>query len=148
MPLSAEQYSALRSQFVEVIHKQYGYEVHEDVVHEFHASNAKTKIVSCPARTSKSYAGWKDVLPDVFLHGSLLAVDPELETQIIWIVAPNYDLAKEFDYAWEDLVERRESLGFDYDLKEARKSPGQGDMRIRIRWGRTAEDRMWIRSSW
>jgi len=139
--LSPEQYAVLREQFVEVIHARYGYEIHEDAVRRFHMSNAKTKIISCPARTSKSYAGWKDVLPDIFLHGSLVDVDPELETQIIWIVVPNYELAKEFDYAYQDLVERREVLGFDYNVVEARKNPSQGDMRIRIRWGKNAAGR-------
>lgn len=141
MNLSPEQYQELRKSFVEVIHKQYGYKVHEPAVQVFHDSAAKTKIVSCPARTSKSYAGWKDVLPDIFMHGSLVGVDPDIETQIIWIVAPNYDLAKEFDYAYQDLVERRETLGFDYNVVEARKNPGQGDMKIRIRWGKNAAGR-------
>ena len=139
MSVAAEQRKRLRSQFVELIHKAYGYEVHEDVVHAFHASNAKTKIVSCPARTSKSYAGWKDVLPDVYLHGALLSIDDDLETQRIWIVAPNYDLAKEFDYAWEDLIERREKLEFDYKIIRHTKSPGQGNMVIQIRWGKNGK---------
>ena len=139
MGFTPEQLHALRAQFLEVVHTAYGYEVHEDIVREFHASNAKTKIVSCPARTSKSYAGWKDVLPDVFMHGALLTQDDTIETQRIWIVAPNYDLAKEFDYAWEDLIERRETLNFDYEVVKAIKSPGQGNMVIQIRWGKNGK---------
>ena len=118
MPPSAEQVARERAHFREAIHKRYGYRTHEPIVDAFHASDAKTKIISCPARTSQSYAGWKDVLPDVFYHGAKAALRdddgnlmyPDLQTMRIWIVAPNYDLAKEFDYAWEDLIERREAL--------------------------------------
>jgi hypothetical protein len=107
----------------------------------FHASDAVTKIASSPARTSKSYAAWKDVLPDVLYHGAKLARDPSLETQRIWIVPPNYDLAKEFDYAYEDLVERREALGLDYEIVSAVNNRGQGNMKIVLRWGRNESGR-------
>ena len=127
-----------RAYFRDLIHRAYGYEVHDPEVARFHASMAKTKIASSPARTSKSYAGWKDVLPDVFYHGARAQREPDIETQRIWIVAPNYDLAKEFDYAWEDLVERREVLGFDYEIKKASKTPAQGNMLIHLHWGKNS----------
>jgi len=139
--LTPEQYALLREHFVPIIHKQLGYETHEPEVDRFHASNARTKLITCPARTSKSYAGWYDAVPDIFMHGSLVGVDPDIETQIIWIVAPNYELAKEFDYAYQDLVERKEKLGFDYKIEESSFSPAQGNMRIRIRWGKNAHGR-------
>lgn len=126
----------MRVEFRQMIWEAYGYETHEPAVQRFHDSDANAKIVSCPARTSKSYAGWKDVLPDIHYHGALLYSGVQVETQIVWIVAPNFDLAKEFDYAWEDLVERREALGFDYQLVRSTKSPGQGNMVIQIRWGK------------
>lgn len=134
-------HQAERDYFREVIHKAFGYETFEPVVDAFHRSQAKTKIISCPARTSKSYAGWKDVLPDIFHHGARAQLEPDCETQRIWIVAPNYDLAKEFDYAWEDLIERRETLGFDYEVVKATKSKVQGNMIIHLRWGKNAAGR-------
>ena len=149
MPVTPEQEATARAQFVKVIHEAFGYETHEEAVDLFHASQAKTKIVSCPARTSKSYAAEKDVLPDIFFHGAKVTAKgpdgsllyPDLGTLRIWIVAPNYDLAKEFDYFWEDLIERREALGFDYKVKAQTKSPGQGNMIIHLGWGKNASGR-------
>ncbi len=147
MDVSPEQISAERARFRRLIHKAYGYETHEAAVDLFHASEAKTKIVSCPARTSKSYAAVYDVLPDVFYHGGKAGrlnedgsmMYPELETMRIWIVAPNYELAKEFDYFWEALIERRETMVWDYEVKKAAKSPGQGNMIIHLGWGKNAK---------
>lgn len=114
----------------------YGYERHEQAVADFHNSMARTKIISCPARTSKSYAGWKDALPDAFEPCVRLARgEPEVASCLIWIVAPNYDLAKEFDYAYEDLVSKRGRKGFDYKIRKKANSPKQGHMAIEILWG-------------
>ena len=139
MSVSTEQVATERAYFRELIHRTYGYETHEDMVEQFHTSDARTKIVSCPARTSKSYAAVYDVLPDIFYHGAKAASDPDIQTLRIWIVAPNYDLAKEFDYFWEALIERREALGFDYEVKQKSKSPGQGNMVIHLGWGKNAK---------
>ncbi len=119
----------------------YGYKTYDPEVDRFHRSEAVTKIASSPARTSKSYAAWKDVLPDILYHGALLRTNPDLETQRVWIVAPNYDLAKEFDYAFEDLVERYEMLGHDYEIVTQVKNPSQGNMKIAIRWGKNRHGR-------
>lgn len=128
-----------RDRFRQAIYDLSGYKTYEPEVDRFHASNAKTKIASSPARTSKSYAAWKDVYPDVLYHGAKFARDNStIETQRIWIVAPNYDLAKEFDYAWEDLVERRDHLGLEYDLIHQTRNPAQGNMKIHLRWGKNA----------
>ena len=139
MLLPADQVAEERAYFRDVIHRTYGYETHEGAVDMFHASNATTKIVSCPARTSKSYAAVYDVLPDIFYHGAKVASDPDIQTLRVWIVAPNYDLAKEFDYFWEALIERRKALGFDYEVKKSAKSPGQGNMVIHLGWGKNAK---------
>lgn len=130
-----------RARFREAVFELYGYKTYDAEVIRFHNSDAVTKIASSPARTSKSYAAWKDVLPDVLYHGALLARNPDLETQRIWIVPPNYDLAKEFDYAYEDLVERRETLGLDYEIVSAVNNRGQGNMKIVLRWGRNRAGR-------
>ena len=130
-----------RQAFREAVFKLYGYKTYDAEVIRFHNSDAVTKIASSPARTSKSYAAWKDVLPDVLYHGALLPRTPDLETQRIWIVPPNYDLAKEFDYAYEDLVERKETLGLDYEIISAVNNRGQGNMKIVLRWGRNQSGR-------
>lgn len=120
-----------------VLFKLLDYEVHEQAVADFHLSLARTKIISCPARTSKSYAGWKDALPDAYAPGIELSQGkPEVDSCLIWIVAPNYDLAKEFDYAWEDLVSRRAKLGMDYKIEKKANQPKQGHMLIDILWGK------------
>jgi hypothetical protein len=136
LKLTPEQDALERAAFRELIFEAFGYKIYDPAVKKFHESNAKMKIVSCPARTSKSYAGWKDVLPDVFLHLARANNENDLETLLIWIVAPNYDMAKEFDYAWEDLIERREALGFDYEIRRAAKAVGQGNMVIQIHCGK------------
>lgn len=118
--------------------KAYGYSTHEPAVDAFHQSRARTKIVSCPARTSKSYAAEKDILPDVLLVGAMLHLDPTTRTQRGWIVCPNFSLAKEFDYFWTDLVERRTKVGFPYKLGRHKNNPQQGDMEIVLEWGKNA----------
>lgn len=125
-----------RAAFRKAIYALSGYRTFDPEVDRFHESNAKTKIASSSARTSKSYAAWKDVFPDVLYHGACFEIDRTMETQIIWIVPPNYDLAKEFDYAFEDLVERKDVLGMDYEIITAVKNPNQGNMKIVIRWGK------------
>lgn len=126
----------------------FDYRTHEPEVDRFHASEAKVKIISCPARTSKSYAGWKDVLPDIFYFvARAMKGDTDQRRFIIWIVAPNYVLAKEFDYAWEDLVLARKRLGFDYRLGTKVNSPGSGKMAIQMFFGENAagqEIEVWI----
>lgn len=121
------------------IWQAYGYRWCEPSVGRFHDSLAKTKIVSCPARTSKSYAAAKDVLPDVLMLGAKLAIDPTTRTNRGWIVAPNFDLAKEFDYLWSDLIDRRRKVGLvNYKLGRCKNNPKQGDMEIVLRWGKNA----------
>lgn len=119
-----------------LVWRAYGYKTHEPAVDAFHRSKSKTKIISCPARTSKSYAGAYDILPDILLHGAKLMNDPTMRTQRGWIVAPNFDLAKEFDYLWQALVERRNKVGFNYRLGRHKNNPKQGDMEIVIEWGK------------
>lgn len=126
----------------------YGYTMFEPEVERFHKSNARTKIASSPARTAKSYSGAWDVLPDCIIHGMLLQMslagklldkngEPVvIETMRGWIVCPNYDLAKEFDYLWTNLVERGPAMNWGYELRRSKKNPKQGDMQIVLFWGR------------
>lgn len=120
--------------------RAYGYSTHEPAVDRFHDSMARTKIVSCPARTSKSFAAAQDVLPDILLTGvRLREKDPYTRTHRGWIVAPNFDLAKEFDYLWRQLVEVRHKVGLlSYRLGRCKNNPKQGDMEIVLEWGKNA----------
>ena len=143
--LTDEVIAALRSQVWEL----HGYQTHEPEVDRFHSSNAPIKIVSSPARTAKSYSGAYDVLPDIIIHGMAygMAMAGELKGDWIpetfrgWIVCPNYDLAKEFDYLYRELVERHGKLGpvggfeWPYKIDRAKRNPNQGDMEIVLSWG-------------
>lgn len=104
----------------------------------FHQSKAKIKIVCSPARTSKSYAGAHEALVECF-PAMLKTEDGRvfpLSSKRIWIVAPKYQLAKEFEYLWEILVDRRERYGLTfYRLGRTQNSPDQGHMRIELEWG-------------
>jgi len=132
MALQGEHYKALKKVLFDV----YDYVPHEQAVADFHNSDARTKVVSCPARTSKSFAGWKDALPDVYAPGIELSQGAQaVEPFLCWIVGPNYDLAKEFDYAWDDLVMRPRRLGLDYSVRRKKNDPRQGNMVIEILWG-------------
>lgn len=146
MPALATDVASERAYFRDLIHKTYGYETFEGAVDLFHASEAKTKIVSCPARTSKSYAAVYDVLPDIFYHGAKVrlnrgdpTVHPEIHNLVVWIICPNFSLAKEHEYFYEALVDRREALGFDYKIKKAINSPSQGNMEIQLGWGKNSK---------
>lgn len=115
---------------------KFGYKTHEPAVDAFHASLARTRIISCPARTSKSFAGAWDIVPDIALHGMMLSLDPDdTESQLVWIVAPNYDTAKEFDYLWQAFVERGPKLGLGYKLGKKFNTPKQGAMSFELIWG-------------
>lgn len=136
LPLEVPDLHAAEAEARSLIWEAFGYSTNERAVDLFHASRARTKIVSCPARTSKSYAAWKDVLPDILLHGARVDFDPTVRTQVGWIVAPNYVLAKEFDYAWIDLVEKSAKVGFNFKIEKKSNNVTQGDMQIVINWGR------------
>lgn len=135
-PLTPEEAAEAERNTRLFIWRAFGYKTHEPDVDRFHLSRARTKIVSCPARTAKSYSAWKDVLPDILIHGArAVDGDPTSKTQVTWIVAPNYVLAKEFDYAWQDLVERAPAAGFNYRIERKLNNATQGDMQIIIDWG-------------
>jgi hypothetical protein len=118
-----------------------GYRPRTAEVVRFHNSRAKIKIVCSPARTSKSYAGAYDALPDCFPN-MLQAPDGKtwpINSRRIWIVAPKYQLAKEFDYLWEILVDRRAQYGLTfYQIEKAQNAPDQGHMRIVLDFGNDA----------
>lgn len=116
----------------------FGYEMHSPEVVDFHASDARTKIISAPARTSKSFSGAFDVLPYGFPTRPLM-------DSLHWSVGYNYDTNKEFDYWWDTLVlghERLEHSGLRPSITRHRNNPGSGDMEIVIEWGRGPDGRI------
>ncbi len=122
----------------ELIFELVGYRPRTPEVADFHASTARTRIVSAPARTSKSYSaayeGIGQVAPDyVKRKGNLVPV----ESKLFWLVGPTFSTNKEFDYFYRELVERpalRETLG--YTVERRANSPQQGNMLIVLNWGR------------
>lgn len=138
-----------RQRFRSKVWQAYGYETFEPEVDRFHQSLARTKIASSPARTAKSYSGEKDILPDIILHGLIYTMSmagdfgdpsdpdtPVIETFRGWVVCPNYDLAKEFEYFYTDLVERGPAMKWGYEIRRAKKNANQGDMEIVLFWGK------------
>jgi hypothetical protein len=132
--------------------KALGYEVHAREVIHFHESRARYRIPCAPARTSKSYAGSYDLLhlsmpsfvklPDGKGGTVWRPLSPaKARHEIVsWIVAPSYQLAKEFDYLWNEVVQRQCFHPFGgAKVVEKHRAPGQGDMRIRVEWGRSPE---------
>lgn len=136
--LSREQIAKEREFFRDLAFQAFNYLPQEPEVARFHASDALVKIASSPARTSKSFSGWKDALPDIFYFVARAKRSSDQRKFIIWIVAPHYSLAKEFDYAWDDLVLAHRSKGFDYKIGQKSNSPATGKMSIQLFFGKNA----------
>jgi hypothetical protein len=108
------------------------YKCFAEEVREFHASEAKIRIVTAPARTSKSYSGAPECVYRALPHKPLLG-------SLQWIVGTNYETNKEFQYVWQMLVEDRArwtSNGAKLKIEKAHNNPGNGDMVIVLNWGR------------
>jgi hypothetical protein len=122
-----------------------GYEIYSPDVVDFHESKARTRIVSAPARTSKSYSAAAEMLYDCFPTWTKDAETGEriyLDSRILWCVGPDYGTIKEFDYLFEWLVTNREKYGFSYRLKRSSKQKKKGDLQIYIEWGRDPQNEM------
>ena len=120
------------------------YKVYTDEVLRMHKSKARLKIISAPARTSKSWSGTYEALPDIFPSflktedGKMIPFPGE---QRIWIVAPTYQLAKEFDYLKSVLVDQRKKLGFTfYEIEKCQTNSDQGQMRIILNFGQSWDE--------
>ena len=106
------------------------------VVWDYHNSDARLRIVSAPARTSKSYSAAHDLLVEglpamVRLPNGMWL--PE-QTHLNWVVGIDYATTKEFDYLWQHLVDGK--LRELFKIESARKNPDQGHMRIVLNLGR------------
>jgi hypothetical protein len=54
--MTPQEIEAAEAETRRFIWRAFGYRTHEPAVDAFHNSRARTKIVSCPARTAKSYS--------------------------------------------------------------------------------------------
>ena len=101
-------------------------------VWDFHRSKARIKVALAPARTSKSFAGSWDMIPDILDFDR-----PEKSL----IVGPDYDKAsKEFNYVADALVHRRDEAKRKYGLDipepvQYYNTPKTGRMQIVWPWG-------------
>ena len=128
-----------KAQFFSLI----GYEIHHPETLRFHQSTKRVKIVSAPARTSKSYsAGAEGAYAAFPRFGKLNGAVVPLEGKLLWCVGPDYTTDKEFDYIFSILVDNRQKYGFDYKITRAMNKPKQGDMQIVIEWGRDPDGNM------
>ncbi len=106
----------------------FGYEIFSEEVAAFHNSTAPIRVVSAPARTSKSYSAAMDIIATVW------ATKP-LTDSLTWIVGPDYSTNKEFQYCYEMLVDRQqEFFPGAYTITRALNNPGNGAMEITLEW--------------
>lgn len=99
---------------------------------DFHNSPARIRIVSAPARTSKSYTAFAEIAWWMMPRRPLL---PSLH----WVIGPTYRTNKEFDYLWEAFVVRREQWRFEgkeLKIERARNNPAAGELEFVLDWGR------------
>lgn len=128
------------------IFEAFNYRYHEYVVGQFHASEARDRIITAPARTSKSFAAAYDALPEVFpdyefwkgrYYPKQIRVN---DKRRIYSVGPNFAVNKEFDYLYRELVVNaspalQKTLGFGLD-KGCSNQPKQGNMEINLDFGK------------
>ncbi len=139
--------SDLRQYTKDRIFQTVGYKIYAKEVADFHLSTARYRVVTAANRAGKSYLAGHDVLGDVFppllWDDSVGRAVPTRTDQLIWIVAPDYGLCKEFDYLYEHLVTNRKRYGWAYEvMKGTVNNPKQGNMRIALKWGETADGKV------
>ena len=74
-----------------------GYEIFADEVKAFHESKARRRIMCAPARSSKSYSAFPEVVYRALPHRPLLG-------SLQWLVGTDYPTNKEWQYVWKSLV--------------------------------------------
>lgn len=130
-PVAEPRYRLRRSDLFELV----GYQPNSPEVEAYHQSQARLRIVSAPARTSKSYSAAHDSmvegLPPMEQHDGKWT---PVETYLNWIVGIDYSTTKEFDYLWQHFVDGR--LREVFPIENARNNPDQGQMRIVINLGK------------
>lgn len=119
-----------------------GYAPRTEEVKAFHASSARFRIISAPARTSKSYSAAYDAIYHAIplyeeLNGTWYPCNPVNAQDIrVWIVGPDYKTIKEWDYVWRELaVLKKLKCLLPYSIVARSNSPQHGSMRLVLEWG-------------
>jgi hypothetical protein len=111
-------------------YKSVGYTPHYGQ-QQFHAANARFKVLDTGRRWGKSTAGPHDKMPKLFLN--------KKEPVLGWVVAPTYDLGeKEFRVFWRVLIDQ---LKIPIDKSKTFYSVRTKDFRITTAWGASLEVR-------
>jgi hypothetical protein len=88
------------------IFKALKYEPRTQDVWDFHNSKARVRIICAPARTSKSWASGQEIsyqgLP---LFEKRKGKWMPIQDRLSWIVGPDYNTNKEFQYVYQNIVE-------------------------------------------
>lgn len=114
-----------------------GYKIHAQEVLDFHESEAPVRVISAPARTSKSYSTAAEII-------ALTQPTKPLLDILVWIVGPTYDTNKEFEYVFDWYVTQRDLWtveGHPLQIERAQNNPANGSMEIVIRLGRDEKGR-------
>jgi hypothetical protein len=133
-----------------------------DVVRAFHLSTAKERMVTAPARTSKSWSAGPEIVhaffprldeqASDFAKGRLVATDQDADLHV-WIVPPVYKLAKEWKYAREYLLDRGLVKAFGGRVETNTDAESQGNMQLTVLWpwksvsGRPCRSTLQVRSA-
>jgi hypothetical protein len=111
------------------------YNWHADEVKRFHESDARRRIITAPARGSKSFTTTPEVLATV-----LVPTDPGTSS-LTWFIGTSYEVNKEWDYGWKYIIDGRErwraELGMPLNIEKAINNPSNGSMQIVINTGRS-----------
>lgn len=111
------------------------YHVYAQEVLDYHRSKARIRIVTGPARTSKSKSGGVESAFHVFPNVDRETRQP-VESRMNWIVATDYRNAKEWDYVKEALVDGREQHGLPYKIEKFHDRPDQGVCKLVLNFGK------------
>ncbi len=114
-----------------------GYRVHDERVWAYHRSPARIRIVTAPARTSKSYAAAHDAVVEgipPFVKTNMGRWRPT-ETRLTWIVGADYATNKEFDYIHQIFTDS--PLREMFTVESAVRTPAQGNLRVILDLGQT-----------
>ncbi len=109
-----------------------GYKVFAPEVKAFHESKARRRIVSAPARSSKSFSAAAEVVYRALPHRPLLG-------SLQWIVGTDYATNKEWSYVAKWLVEERDRWtmgGKTLNIEKFQNNPQNGNMLLVIDWGK------------
>ena len=114
--------------------KLLGYEFYDEEVQRFHLSQAPVRIVTAPARTSKSMSAAAEVFSWVCMPTFPLC------SSLTWIIGPSYEINKEFSYIWKWLIDGEAAfssfLSKGWRITRAQNNPNQGNMVLVLELGK------------